>query len=213
MSPSDEEPTARASARRFKFTLPSQFRRLLRAVHRDAGYLAIGLTFVYAASGLSVNHIADWDPNYRQIKETHPLPSDLELSVAPGDAGQNETAARKVLHVLGIDEEPTDIYAGAPDELDITLEHADVHVDLKARTISQNGQSERFLLKTANFLHLNRGKRAWTFIADSYAVLLLVLASSGLFMVKGQKGVLGRGGIFVAIGAAVPVLYVVLSGR
>jgi hypothetical protein len=42
---------------------PSRTRRIkwrptLRALHRDFGYLAVGLTFVYALSGLAVNHIA-----------------------------------------------------------------------------------------------------------------------------------------------------------
>ena len=40
------------------------WRPWLRAIHRDVGYLAVGLTFVYALSGLAVNHIADWDPNF-----------------------------------------------------------------------------------------------------------------------------------------------------
>ena len=36
-----------------------QVRPWLRAVHRDAGYFGVGLTLVYALSGLAVNHIAD----------------------------------------------------------------------------------------------------------------------------------------------------------
>ena len=41
---------------------------------------------------------------------------------------------------------------------------------------------------------------------------LLFLALSGLFMLPGKNGLKGRGGVLVAIGVAVPVLYVVLSG-
>jgi hypothetical protein len=43
-------------------------------------------------------------------------------------------------------------------------------------------------------------------------VLLLFLATSGIFMLKGKKGFVGRGAIFIALGAAVPILYVQLSG-
>ena len=39
-------------------------RTWLRAIHRDVGYSAVGLTVVYAASGIAVNHLADWDPNW-----------------------------------------------------------------------------------------------------------------------------------------------------
>ena len=63
----------------------------------------------------------------------------------------------------------------------------------------------------ANWLHLNRGKKAWTYFADAYAAGLLFLAISGLFMIPGKKGLFGRGAVFLAIGIAVPVLYVTLS--
>ncbi len=41
---------------------------------------------------------------------------------------------------------------------------------------------------------------------------LLFLALSGLFMIPGRKGLLGRGAIVLLLGAAVPIAYVVLSG-
>jgi hypothetical protein len=59
---------------------------------------------------------------------------------------------------------------------------------------------------------LNRGKKAWKYVADGYAVFLLFLAASGLFMIPGRKGIMGRGAILALLGALVPVLYVVLSG-
>ncbi len=34
----------------------------------------------------------------------------------------------------------------------------------------------------------------------------------GLFMIPGRKGLLGRGALIAALGAAVPIGYVVLSG-
>jgi hypothetical protein len=49
-------------------------------------------------------------------------------------------------------------------------------------------------------------------VADGYAGFLLFLATSGLFMLAGRKGLLGRGAVLVTLGAAVPFLYVVLSG-
>src|SRR5690606_41194055 len=48
-----------------------RWRPWLRAIHRDVGYLAVGLTFVYALSGLAVNHIQDWDPNFTPIERQH----------------------------------------------------------------------------------------------------------------------------------------------
>jgi hypothetical protein len=181
-----------------------QLRPWLRAIHRDAGYFGVGLTLVYALSGLAVNHIADWDPSFRQIAKTHqvagPLPSD------PTALGQ------RVLAALDISEAPSEVYAAGDDAVDVVLEHRTLHVTPSSGRVVEEGQSPRLLLRTANWLHLNRGKRAWTYVADSYAIILLYLAISGLFMIPGRKGLVGRGALIAALGAAVPIGYVVLSG-
>ena len=40
------------------------WRRLNNVLHRDIGYLAVGLSIVYGVSGVAVNHKADWNPSY-----------------------------------------------------------------------------------------------------------------------------------------------------
>ncbi len=187
------------------------WRKWLRIVHRDVGYLAIGLTFVYAMSGIAVNHIADWDPNFSQIKQEYSLKNSPN-SFTPGDREQNLSAANGILKSLGRDESPTDVYALDERHLDITLEHTTLYVDLDSASVREEGQQSRPLLRLANWLHLNRGKAAWTYVADTYAIFLLYLATSGLFMFSGRKGIFGRAGILALVGASVPVLYVVLSG-
>ena len=72
-------------------------------------------------------------------------------------------------------------------------------------------QKPRFFLRVANWLHLNRGKKAWTYFADAYAAGLLLLATSGIFMIPGRKGLIGRGAVFVAVGVAIPIVYITLS--
>jgi uncharacterized protein len=182
---------------------PVRWRPRLRSLHRDLGYLVVGLTFVYACSGLAVNHIEDWDPNYTQFEETHVLASPL-----PED---EQAAARMVLDQLGIEAQPSDVFL-YEQELEIQLEDRSLFVDGANMTILDRGQHQRRILRLANWLHLNRGKQAWTVVADGYAVLLLFLASSGMLMLPGKKGMAGRGWILVAVGAAIPIAYVLLSG-
>jgi hypothetical protein len=182
---------------------PVRWRPRLRSLHRDVGYLLVGLTFVYAASGLAVNHIEDWDPNYTQWERTVALAAPL-----PED---EQAAAQAVLDQLEIDEMPIDVFL-YEQELEIQLASRSLFVDGNAMTILDRGQKPRPLLRLANWLHLNRGKQAWTVVADAYAVLLLFLACSGMLMLPGKKGIAGRGWILVLIGAAVPIGYVVLSG-
>lgn len=181
-----------------------QWRPWLRAFHRDAGYFVIGLTIIYALSGLAVNHIADWDPSFEQVERTHQVPTPL-----PED---DEEAAGKVTGALGITDKPDDVYRPEDTQLDIVFEKRTFHVNTETGKVVEEGQDPRFFFRLANWLHLNRGKKAWTLVADSYAVLLLFLALSGLFMIPGRKGLLGRGAVVAILGAAVPIAYVTWSG-
>jgi uncharacterized protein len=180
------------------------WRPVVRSLHRDAGYLAVGLTLVYAISGLAVNHVADWDPSHSHYRAVHELGAPL-----PED---DESAAASVLAALGIREPPRQVARYAPDQLRIELASRTLNADPRSGRVVEEGQKPRPFLRLANWLHLNRGKKAWTVIADLYALGLLFLAVSGMFMLPGKHGMRGRGAVLVLIGIAVPVLYVVLSG-
>ena len=192
-------PEGRPDAAKRKKGFP--WRAWLRAIHRDVGYCAVGLTFVYALSGLAVNHVAAWDPNFVNSTST------AELGVPlPAD---DDAAKAQVLAKLGITDTPREVYREG-DELEILFEHRTLHVTVATGHIVDEGQKPRFFIRAANWLHLNRGKKAWTYFADSYAVGLLFLACSGLFMLAGKKGLFGRGIFFVVAGVAIPLVYLAL---
>ena len=63
-----------------------KLRRLIIATHRDVGYFFAGLTVIYAVSGVAVNHIDDWNPNYvirREVVEIGVLPFGQPSSSVP----------------------------------------------------------------------------------------------------------------------------------
>jgi hypothetical protein len=183
------------------------WRAWLRAVHRDSGYLAVGLTFIYALSGLAVNHLTDWsdgDASFRNYTRTVQLGGPI--------SGDDDAIKSKVVRRLGIKTEARDVFRRSEEEIDISFDKRTVHLNTRTGEAVDEGQEPRFLLRVANWLHLNRGKKAWTYVADTYAVALLFLATSGMFMLAGKKGLLGRGALFVSIGIAIPILYVQLSG-
>jgi hypothetical protein len=181
----------------------ARWRPPLRALHRDFGYVAVGLTLIYACSGLAVNHIADWDPNF------HDATTSYELGPLTGD---DQAIARTVEEKLHIDVPPRDVFRASDERLDLVFDKRIVHVNPKTGHVVDEGQKPRVLLRIANWLHLNRGKKAWTYVADTYAAALLFLAISGMFMIAGKKGFFWRGAAFVALGLAIPTLYVIASG-
>lgn len=70
------------------------WRKWNNILHRDIGYLTVGLTIVYAISGISVNHIEHWNPNY-EIEE---VKFDIGSLNSPGE----EDMVKEVLQKLNI---------------------------------------------------------------------------------------------------------------
>lgn len=184
---------------RFRF----RWRVWSRAIHRDIGYFSVGLTVVYAVSGLAVNHIADWEPNFRQVARE----AELQLPAGGGD----QAVARAALAAFDLDAPVREVFREG-DAVEIVLDEGTLRVDTRSGHAIANLQQARFFLRAANWLHLNRGKKAWTVVADTYALFLLLLSVTGLWMFAGRKGLLGRAGVIAAAGALVPILYVALSG-
>lgn len=182
------------------------WRPWLRAMHRDIGYVVVGLTFIYALSGLAVNHLTDWsdgDASFKTYSATHEM-GPLQ--------GEDQAVADELRKRLAIKEVPRELYRPGADELEVIFDKRSLHVNTATGHVVDEGQKPRFLLRVANWLHLNRGKKAWTYVADAYAASLLALAMSGMFMIAGKKGFLGRGAILVGLGIAIPVLYVTFAG-
>lgn len=179
-----------------------RWRAWLRAIHRDFGYVAVGFTVIYALSGLAINHIKDWDPNFTSSEKT------VTIVPVPDDASDAD-AVKRVTDAAG---------TGAPDDVfragdEVRLSYANgTQVTAIGDTVTVQARQPRFFLRVANWLHYNRGKKAWTYVADVYAIMLLYLAISGIFMIKGRLGLKWRGAILITAGIAVPLGYVILSG-
>jgi len=179
------------------------WRKLIIATHRDVGYFFAGLTVIYAISGIAVNHIEDWNPNYVIRTDTVPVG---ELQV-----GANDVMAAAVLDRMGITEEPESVVRMAPDQLKIFLDQRTLTVAVPSGDVRDEQARRRYAFFEVNYLHLNHGKGFWTWFADVYAVGLVVLACTGIFIITGKKGLGGRGCWLLIAGLAIPLVYLVLN--
>ena len=183
---------------------PFKWRKWNNLIHRDVGYLCVGLTLVYAVSGIAVNHRADWNPNYRIQHETVQL-KNLD-SLEPG----SDEFVRSVLSQMNLIAPIRGTFRRTPTSVDIFLDESTVSVDLESGQAAFEEVTERAVLRETNYLHLNEPKKVWTFMADLYAVALAFLAISGMFVLKGRKGIKGRGAWLTAVGFAIPILFLLL---
>lgn len=191
-----------------------RWRKTLILLHRDVGFTCLGLTLVYAVSGLAVNHRAHWDYNYSQSVENEELGSPQELLGLPGESGSLAREHQDQLIValnarLGREHLPNKAFWRGRDKLSLFFGKSDRDVvDYHPST----GRAEwvhsrpRLAIRFFNILHLNERRKVWTWIADSYALSLLFLGASGALIVKGRKGFKGRGGRFALAGIVIPLL-------
>jgi hypothetical protein len=203
-------------------TQSARWRMGLRLLHRDLGYLFFGMTVVYALSGLAVNHRADWNPDYRVERRRFPLPAPatgadgapITPAAAAADIASQKNYTKADIAALLADAGVKGRYKKhyAPDDrhVRVFLENGTATLDREARALDIELLHRRPLLRTFNRLHLNPG-RWWLWFADAFAVALLVLAITGLFLLRGKHGLTRRGGVLTALGIIVPGIIVYLN--
>jgi hypothetical protein len=197
-APGEAHSPAPAPARRHPWT----WRRVNRAIHRDAGYLVAGMTLLYAISGVAVNHRADWNPSWRIAPETR--------TFAPLPVTDRETMAAALVAALALPGPPRGSFRRAPERIELYYEGWTVEADVTAGVATVTRPRERALLRDANYLHLNEPKGAWTWLADGYAVLLGTLAITGLLVLRGRSGLGGRGKWLVMAGLLPALAFLLL---
>jgi uncharacterized protein len=178
-----------------------KIRKWNRVIHRDLGYLAVGLTLIYAISGFVVNHVQDWNPNY---EITH-----VNSNVGKIDLAKSETdiIVKDILQKLSLPPTYKTTFRPEPEILRIFVKENTIDVNIKTGEAIQEIVKTRPLIYEMNFLHLNHPKKAWTYVADLYAISLAALAITGLFVLKGKQGITGRGAWFTAAGIVLPIVF------
>jgi hypothetical protein len=180
-----------------------KWRGLFRLVHRDLGYLSVALTLAYGLSGLAVNHLDDWNPNYRFATR--------RLDLGPQPEGTPAEHEARVVAALGLDRARVrgHVQDSATAFRVFLRDGEEVSLDLTTGRGEHKTLARRPVLFQVNALHLNNLKGAWTYVADAFALGLMLLALTGMTMMKGRQGLAGRGKWFVGAGLLVPVGFIV----
>ncbi len=178
-----------------------KWRRTLRALHRDIGNFIAALTLVYCISGIAVNHIEDWNPNYKF--------SQLDIDIGALPVGSYLEMQDYVVKSLGID--PHRVrghFMETEAQFRVFLDDTEeVTVDIHSGRGLFKQVTHRAFFYQFNALHLNVIKGVWTWVADGFAVLLIFLAITGILIMNGKHGLSGRGKWFLLAGLAVPLAF------
>ncbi|MCL1039315.1 PepSY-associated TM helix domain-containing protein [Shewanella submarina] len=177
--------------------------RLNRSLHRDIGYFCIGMTLIFAISGIAVNHNDDWNPDYSvELSQLQLAPRDW---LALSDRELSQTLIEQVPDAAGVKA----THWSHPGEFKVFLQDAsNLTLDLTRHSLEVEKISKRPLLNEFNRLHLNETHKAWVIFSDLYAGMLIFLAISALFMVKGRHSPWRKRGLLVLAGIALPAGFI-----
>ena len=177
-----------------------KWRRWNNILHRDIGYLIVGMSIIYALSGIALNHMKDWNPNY-VIKHREVV---WQGGVPAGEVSREDVLA--FLETIG----ERDIYkhhiVPEPGRLKIFVHGGSVVLDRASGAGVLETIRRRPVFFEVNFLHYNPGG-LWLWFSDIFCGALIFVSITGLFVLKGRKGITGRGAWLTGIGVVLPLIF------
>ncbi len=180
------------------------WRRFNHALHRDIGFLCIGLTLLYALSGIAVNHVHDWNPNYSIER--------VELQIDPLPPGVVTSAQlQQVLRQVGENKVSKGHFQPDPENLWLYVDKRMIRIHLPSGRVEAEKPARRPFWYRLNFLHLNHAGKAWTWVADLYAAGLMLLAVSGLLLLPRRVDLRRRALVLALGGLFIPLLFLLLD--
>jgi uncharacterized protein len=180
-----------------------KWRKWNRVIHRDLGYVFFAMTVIYSISGIAINHLHDWNPNYAITVR------DFQAEIPQSMEQIDKPAVIKMLSKLGEEDNYKKHYFPGSNQLKIFLDGGNITVDLDTGRGTIEKIKRRPILHSMNFLHYNPGKW-WTLFSDIFAGALILIAFTGLFILKGKNGITRRGAILTIVGIIIPIIYLIL---
>ena len=179
-----------------------KWRKLNRVLHRDLGYIFFGMTIIYSVSGIVLNHRKPGGDasiiNRSEVFYDEPVIKNKF----------NRKAVYNLLDRQKIDRsEYKNFYFPSEKNVMIYLKQGHILFELDAGKGKIVTIRKRPVLTEFNFLHYNKPKKLWTWFSDLYAVSMILIAITGLFILKGKTGITRRGGVLTALGLLVPLLF------
>lgn len=184
-----------------------KWRKLNRILHRDLGYFFFGMTIIYALSGIALNHIDHWNPSYVITQEN------IKLKSFPEKKSEIDRAyAEKIAAKFGEKDNFKNYFFPEPNQLKIFIEDGSIELNIKSGEGTIEKSEKRPVFYQVNYLHYAPGEW-WIWFSDIFAVALIVIAITGLFILRGKKGIKGRGAWLTTLGVIVPIIFLIVYNQ
>lgn len=180
-----------------------RIRKLLRILHRDFGYFIVAMTIVYALSGIYLNHRRDFNPDYKIFI------TDFQVEL-PTKSGLTEEDIKTALQSVNDEVVYKKHYLNNKGLIKIFIENGEAVIDpANGKGTIQYLQRRPFIF-SINMLHRANLGALWKWVSDLMAVILIFVAVSGLFILKGKRGFNRWGWWFMVAGIVVPLVFALI---
>jgi uncharacterized protein len=186
-----------------KSEFAKKLRKLNIATHRDLGYFFSALIIIYCLSGLALNHVNDWNPDFIIRKETVKVSGKYNASQLTNEQ-INELGKLVGESKFKVYDTPT------ADKVKVYYENASLLVDLKSGVGFYERITRRPVFYQSNLLHRN-SVSGWKWVSDIFAVMLIIISGTGLFILRGKSGISGRGKWLIGAGALLPIIVLIVA--
>ncbi len=181
-----------------------KLRKWNRIIHRDLGYIFFGMSIIYGLSGIALNHLDDWNPDYIiRVYET-------KLDDLPGPGPVSREQAESLVERIDGSYQYRNHFFPQENILKIFLKQGSASINLETGLTYIEVLKRRPVFHEVNFLHYNKPKKLWTWYSDAFAVALILMAITGLFIIRGKNGITGRGAWLTALGIIIPAIFLIL---
>ena len=175
-----------------------KWRKWNRAIHRDFGYLFFGMVLIYALSGIAINHMNDWNPNYVVVTE--------DIQIDPPGVKPDKNAIKKILASFDGDIKYKNHYFPSENILKVFIKDGTVFINLSTGEGLLEMSKRRMIFREVNYLHYNPIKY-WTWYSDIFSGALILLGIGGILISRGEKGITRRGAWLTILGFIIPGIY------
>lgn len=188
-----------------KLVTRNRFRRYCRTVHSHLSFFFMGVILIYAVSGITMNHLKDFNPKYYITVNNYTVKERF-----PPSHKFNKNEIIQLLKEVGEQDNYIKHFYPNNSTVKVFLKSGSSYIlDTQTGNVAYEGIKKRPVFYQLSFLHYNPGTW-WTYFSDLSAVCLILICISGILMNKGKRGLFGIGGLELLAGILIPVLALIL---
>lgn len=174
-----------------------------RNTHRDLAYFFLGLIIAFSISGIFLNHRQSWHPRRYTYQS-----QEISISLPSQSDSINENFIKRFTEEQKIDDNLRRFNV-EKNNLRISYSNHDVQIDLTTGKGKIESYRTTPILGQMTQLHQDTSKW-WIYYSDIFGVAMVVIASTGMFIQKGENSFWGRGWKLALVGLIFPLIFLFL---